>query len=172
MSFRKMSLTSKLNINLGEGKRVATSTSQCKSRIVKVVKRKPRNSFIIEPEEVEQQEFVKWLDDNCIIFYHIRNEGTFSKRLINGKMLCLEGIKFKRLGVKSGVPDICVPIARGGFHGLYIELKRLDGGSGLSETQKVWINALSREGYKAVQANGHEAAIEVVKNYLLLSKGA
>jgi hypothetical protein len=27
-------------------------------------------------------------------------------------------------GVRRGVPDICLPVARGGYHGVYIELKR------------------------------------------------
>ena len=31
--------------------------------------------------------------------------------------------KLKAEGVLAGVPDLCVPMARCGFHGLYIELK-------------------------------------------------
>jgi len=31
--------------------------------------------------------------------------------------------KLKAEGVKRGVPDICLPAARNGFHGLWIEMK-------------------------------------------------
>ena len=35
----------------------------------------------------------------------------------------LTAIKLKREGVKPGVFDLFLPVARGGFHGLYIEMK-------------------------------------------------
>lgn len=34
-------------------------------------------------------------------------------------------VRMKREGLKPGVPDVCLPVARGGFHALYIEMKRL-----------------------------------------------
>ena len=46
------------------------------------------------------------------LMYHAPNEGKRS----NGGIL-------KAAGLKSGVPDICLPVANNGFHGLYIELK-------------------------------------------------
>ena len=48
------------------------------------------------------------------LLYHIPNEG---KRSI------YYGAKLKREGLKSGVPDICLPIPKGQYCGLYIELK-------------------------------------------------
>ena len=48
------------------------------------------------------------------LLYHIPNEG---KRSI------YYGAKLKREGLKSGVPDICLPIPKGQYGGLYIELK-------------------------------------------------
>ena len=70
-----------------------------------------------------------------------------------------------RTGVKSGVPDLCLPVARGGFHGLYIELKRLKGGV-LSINQKTWLGLLSKEGYKAVMCRGWLEARDTILNYL------
>jgi len=32
--------------------------------------------------------------------------------------------RLKAEGVKKGIPDICLPIARHGYHALYIEMKR------------------------------------------------
>lgn len=71
----------------------------------------------------------------------------------------------QRTGVKSGVPDLCLPVARGGFHGLYIELKRLKGGV-LSVNQKTWLGLLAREGYKAVMCRGWESARDEIERYL------
>ena len=68
-------------------------------------------------------------------------------------------------GVKPGVPDLCLPVARGGFHGLYIELKRLKGGA-LSINQKTWLGLLAREGYKAVMCRGWLDARDTILNYL------
>ena len=74
-----------------------------------------------------------------------------------------------RTGVKSGVPDLCLPVARGGFHGLYIELKRLKGGM-LSINQKTWLGLLSKEGYKAVMCRGWLEARDTILNYLEAKK--
>ena len=70
-----------------------------------------------------------------------------------------------RTGVKSGVPDLCLPVARGGFHGLYIELKRLKGGM-LSINQKTWLGLLAKEGYKAVMCRGWLEARDTILDYL------
>lgn len=75
----------------------------------------------------------------------------------------------QRTGVKSGVPDLCLPVARGGFHGLYIELKRVKGGV-LSINQKTWLGLLAREGYKAVMCRGWLEARDTILNYLEVNK--
>ena len=82
-----------------------------------------------------------------------------------GKRAIKTAIALKAQGVKSGVPDMCLPVARGGYHGLYIELKRQKGGV-VSETQKSWITALAEQGYKAVVCRGADEAIRTIKEYL------
>ena len=82
-----------------------------------------------------------------------------------GKRAIKTAIALKAQGVKSGVPDMCLPVARGGYHGLYIELKRQKGGV-VSETQKSWITALNTQGYKAIICHGAEEAIEQIRGYL------
>lgn len=70
----------------------------------------------------------------------------------------------KREGVKSGVPDICLPVARGGYHGLYIELKANKNRT--TDNQDQWIADLTAEGYFATTCCGWEAAVKIIKSYL------
>ena len=48
------------------------------------------------------------------LLYHIPNGGTRD---------AIEGRHLKQQGVKRGVPDLCLPVARENYHALYIELK-------------------------------------------------
>lgn len=78
--------------------------------------------------------------------------------------------RLKAEGVKSGVPDVCLPVARHGCHGLYIELKRPAGKRGragaTSENQDRWIADLIAEGYGACSCVGWETARNVLVQYL------
>jgi len=73
--------------------------------------------------------------------------------------------KLKDEGVKSGVPDLFLPVAIAPYHGLFIEMKRRNGGR-VSPNQKQWINALSEQGYKVVVANGADVALSAIMQYL------
>lgn len=90
------------------------------------------------------------------MLYHVPNGGSRNP---------IEGRNLKMQGVRRGVPDICLPVPRGGFHGLYIELKRRKGGV-VSEEQAVWIDRLNRVGYRAVVCHGWDAAREEIEAYL------
>lgn len=67
-------------------------------------------------------------------------------------------------GLKSGVPDICLPVVRGDCPGLYLELKTTDGR--LRDEQEEWLLALTEQGYAAVVCYGFEAASETLLAYL------
>ncbi len=67
-------------------------------------------------------------------------------------------------GAKSGVPDIVLPVPRGGYAGLFIELKV--GDNKPTANQKAWLEALRALGYMAVARWGWEAAKETIINYL------
>lgn len=71
----------------------------------------------------------------------------------------------QKTGVKPGVPDICLPVARGGYNSLYIELKRVKGGV-VSAKQKVWLERLKSYGNKAVVCRGWEEARDELLTYL------
>ena len=116
----------------------------------------------IPTESEEQQALFEWAQyhrgahPEIDLLYHIPNGGRRGKA---------EAGRFKNEGVKSGVPDICLPVARGGFHGLYIEMKRQKG-SRTSGEQKDWIEWLWRQGYKAVICKGWQEAAQIIREYL------
>ena len=72
--------------------------------------------------------------------------------------------KLKAEGVKAGVPDLCLPVPRGTYHGLYIEMKSVKGKT--TPEQKVWLVELSKQGYKTAVCPGAEEAIHVIQAYL------
>lgn len=75
------------------------------------------------------------------------------------------GAKLKREGRKRGVPDVMLPVARGGYHGLFVEMKRVRGSSTTPE-QKAWHAALREQGYLVVSCKGAEAAQGAILTYL------
>ena len=75
------------------------------------------------------------------------------------------GRRLKATGVKAGVPDVCLPVPRCGFHGMYIEMKRAKGGN-TSVYQRKWIIELYRQGYYAVVAHGADDAIKIITAYM------
>ena len=99
-------------------------------------------------------ESVKWPE--LRLMYHIPNEG---KRSVRG------GAAMKRQGLRAGVPDICLPVPRGGCHGLYIELKREHGGR-ISAEQTEWMERLTAQGYQASLCHGWRAAAEAIEQYM------
>lgn len=73
--------------------------------------------------------------------------------------------KLQMEGTKRGVPDLCLAVARGQYHGLYIEMKRIKGGK-LSMEQISWLSRLTAEGYCAEVAYGFEDAQAKILRYL------
>lgn len=77
------------------------------------------------------------------------------------------GAQRKRMGVKKGMPDICVPVPRGQFCGLYIELKRCDGvPSDVGDEQRNVHGRLSEAGWSVVVAFGWRRAWAVTWEYM------
>lgn len=80
--------------------------------------------------------------------------------------------RLKAEGVKAGVPDICLPVQRGGFGACYIELKAPKEGTKragvVSQVQKDWLEALRDEGNVAVVCYGWEGARQMLIKYLEL----
>lgn len=89
---------------------------------------------------------------------------NFSGRL--GTATARQGASLKREGRKPGVPDLCLPVPRGGFHGFYGELKV--GKNKPSVAQKWWHDQLRRQGYYVVVRWGWEAMVQAIDTYLAL----
>ena len=65
----------------------------------------------------------------------------------------------------KGVPDLFLAVARGQYHGLFIELKRRKGGK-VSLEQTQWLNELTIQGYLAVVSYGWDEAKGTILRYL------
>lgn len=68
-------------------------------------------------------------------------------------------------GLRPGVPDLFLPVARKGFHGMFIELKC--GYNKPSQVQLDWIRKLKAEGYRVVTVwDSVEVAMLEIESYL------
>lgn len=117
----------------------------------------------LRSEDTEQIQVVAWADWNAIMhpelkwLHHIPNGGSRNKA---------EAVKFKQMGVRSGISDLFLPCARGMYHGLYIEMKYGDGR--LQQTQKEFLSDMTDAGYYVATCYTAEQAINVIKNYINL----
>jgi len=113
-------------------------------------------SNINNEEDREQIALFEWAEYKHLdMIFHIPNGSNKS---------ISQAVKFKRMGLKSGVPDIFLAIPMNGFHGLFIERKAKKGV--ISPTQKEWLKRLNEQGYRAVVAKGFEEAVKVIEEYL------
>jgi len=121
-------------------------------------------------EHSEQSQLVEWAHlqrgkfPGLGMLYAIPNGGH---RHIGAAM------KLKKEGVKRGVPDLCLPVPMGKYHGMYIEFKpeHVPGETNKtypSLSQKQWLRALDKLGYKAVLVYGFEEGKAAILDYLTL----
>jgi hypothetical protein len=108
-----------------------------------------------------QNNVIKWARINAKNCYTL----NFLTASLNGvKLTPVQVVLAKKSGMNKGFPDLELPAARRGYHGLYIEMKRSDGV--LSDDQIRWQKYLVSEGYKHVVARSDEYAIKIIKWYL------
>ena len=75
-------------------------------------------------------------------------------------------VKLKKEGLRKGVSDIFLPVARGGYHGIFIEMKAIGGRP--SPQQHEFTDFANKQGYKAIFCYGHKAAIDQITKYMEL----
>lgn len=75
-------------------------------------------------EEALQIICVEWfrLQYTGKMIYHIANSVAFVKGANKGAFFGMLR-RLKNLGLKKGMPDLCIPYAAGKYHGMYIEMK-------------------------------------------------
>ena len=115
----------------------------------------------IEPSEFQiQSAFVEWCNYNpdrledLDMYYATPNEGNRTKG---------ERIKRIKEGMKKGVPDWCLPVPKGIYHGLFLEFKSKDGR--LTKEQFLYLKRLSEHLYKVAVPRSLDQAIEVLRSY-------
>jgi hypothetical protein len=116
-------------------------------------------------EAQEQICVIKWSQQPSIrskwpelaMLYHIKNETKEGQKAV---------MHDKAMGVKKGVPDLFLPVPRGKYHGLYIEMKTEDGRA--SEAQEWWGEHLAGQGYFWEVCHGWKSAVCVLEWYLSL----
>ena len=120
-------------------------------------------SIKYNPTEAEEQitviswaKAMEYKHPELALLHHCPNGGSRHR---------VEAARLKAQGVKAGVPDLFLPVARNGKHGLFIEMKRRRGGR-IEPEQKKWIAALLGQGYEVYVCKGADAAIETIKRYL------
>lgn len=89
------------------------------------------------------------------LLFHIPNGGTRDE---------IEAKHLQSQGVRRGVPDLCLPVARRGYHSLWLEMKTLCGR--VSDAQGWWKDKLTEQGACAVIAYGWKAAVRTLEWYL------
>lgn len=111
-------------------------------------------------ESAEQRAIITWwrlqFPQYKQLLFHIPNGGK--RDIITARNL-------KKDGVVQGVADLFLSIARAGYHGMYIEMKRRKGGR-QSEAQKAFQAEVEREGYAYVVAHGADQARGYIKEYM------
>lgn len=84
-----------------------------------------------------------------------------------GSRHMLEAKNLKAQGVKAGVSDYFLAYPLKGYHGLWIELKRVVKAKPVvSKTQKEWLARTEGLGYKGVIAYGAQDALDKINEYL------
>ncbi|WP_273861947.1 VRR-NUC domain-containing protein [Pseudomonas sp. LA5] len=120
----------------------------------------------VDWEGIEQTALFKWIDlqypQESKLIYHVPNGGHRHK---------VTAGKLKGQGVRAGMPDINVDIARGGYFGLRIEFKSTPPHDApVSPKQRDALQLLAEQGYLAIVCRGTHDAQEQIRAYMRLPK--
>ena len=116
-----------------------------------------------EPSEHDEQCAVfNWATQRTRIFPQLRLLYAIPN---GGDRHAAVGAKMRAEGVKPGIPDLLLPVARGGYFGLYIEMKRRTKGA-VTPLQREWGEALTGEGYQYRLCKGADQAINELLVYM------
>lgn len=106
-------------------------------------------------------------DEQKVIFEYARKRKELKWLFAipnGGKRNVLEAMSLKAQGLKPGVSDMFLPLARNGYHGLFIELKV--GKNKTTPKQDEFIRDVSFNNYKCEVCYGAKEAIKVLEEYI------
>ena len=112
-------------------------------------------------EAKEQEVVISWCKmqkgkcPELDLLFHIPNGGSRNFK---------EAMNLKKQGVKAGVMDLFLPVAKNGKHGLWIEMKY--GKNKLTPKQNIWYFSMKEQGYEVEVCYSADEAIQVIKKYL------
>lgn len=117
---------------------------------------------LVATEAQEQAAVIEWWRFACrkygvpeAALLHVANEGTGS--VVRGRMQ-------KRQGVRAGVADLFLSVQRGGYGGLWIEMKRQRGR--VRPEQRDFLQTMRALGYDTAVCPGAEAARQKIHAYM------
>jgi len=116
-------------------------------------------------EEVIQIHLIRWFRFKYRGIRHTISPIRIS-RLDRNKARILR--KMLDMGYEDGTPDIMIFAKRGGYGGLFIELKNCKGK--VSPDQCEYLADLNKEGYKALTCWSGSEAKDVIDDYMKLGK--
>jgi hypothetical protein len=107
------------------------------------------------------------LQTACVNYFRVRYPNEVIFAIPNGgNRSAVTGAMLKREGVMAGVADLFIMAPRGGFHGLFIEMKTKTGRQ--TESQKLFQNICELEGYAYRIARSLDDFMQLTSNYLAL----
>jgi hypothetical protein len=117
---------------------------------------------VVPSEHAEQVALMKWARYSSAQYPELRMLYAVPN---GGDRNLIVATRLKAEGVKAGVPDLCLPVPRGPYASLYVELKRQKGGQ-VSKEQSWWHEALREAGSMVEVCRGWSAAAKVIEDYL------
>lgn len=82
-----------------------------------------------------------------------------------GKRNLVEAKKFRAMGTRAGYPDLTIDIAKGGYNGMKLELKRSRRET-TTRNQEAELARLKEEGYYTVACCGYDESIAEIEKYM------
>lgn len=119
-----------------------------------MAKRLKSGAPIEDTIQITVMDWVSLHPDISDFVIHIANEGKRSPRY---------GAKMKRMGLRKGVSDILITMARHGYHGAWIEIKSESGVVSLD--QKRFHKQQTSQGYYCEVTIGIDASIAAIEWY-------
>ncbi len=122
----------------------------------------------IQHERNEQEALIRWfaLQHPKDMLMHIPNQ--LIRGCVQARVLCMSG-------VIPGAPDLFLCVAKGSWHGLFVELKRQtvkgEQKGVVSERQRIVMEHLKSKGYKCIVAFGWKEAKDAITDYMELKNG-